>query len=401
MKARSIFTAAALAVSAFTAFADDWPQWRGPDRNGISQETDWLKKWPDQGPKMAWKANVGLGYSSVVVADGRAYTAGFGNEQDTLFCFDAETGRVIWKHSYPSELGDKYFQGGTTGTPTVDQGKVYWLSRWGDLYRLDAASGKVEWQKNIQKETSAASPDWGFTGAPLAFENLLILNVGGAGAAVEKATGKLVWESSRKRAGYSTPLPFEDGGKTLVVLGSESGYSALDPRTGKEAWHIRWVTEYGVNASDPIITPEQIFLSTGYNKGAALFNRSNLNDSIWKGRVLRTQLNPAILHNGHLYGVDGDTSEKGKLKCVEFATGKEKWVERDFGNGGAILADGHLIALSARGELMVAPASPDGFETTARAQVLGGTSWTAPVLANGLVYCRNSRGDLVCVNLRK
>src|SRR5690606_29825336 len=126
---------------------------------------------------------------------------------------------------------------------------------------------------------------------------------------------------------YSTPLPFEEKGRTLVAIGSATGYSAVDPTTGKEAWEIRWITEYGVNAADPIITEDQVFLSTGYNKGAGLFNRANLDKPVWQSRVLRTQLNPAILHEGHVYGVDGDTNERGQLKCVEFATGKEKWAE--------------------------------------------------------------------------
>jgi outer membrane protein assembly factor BamB len=388
-------------LAACTVLAADWPQWRGPDRNGISPEKDWLDQWPDQGPKIAWKGRVGLGYSSVVVAEGRVYTVGFANEQDTVFCFDAAAGKEIWKHSYPSELGDKYFQGGTTGTPTIDGNRLYWLSRWGDLYCYNASNGKILWNKNIQKETGAALPDWGFTGAPLVHENLLILNVGDNGVAVEKATGNLVWASSKKKAGYSTPLPFQEKNKTLVAIGSASGYIAVDPKTGEEAWRIRWITEYGVNASDPIITPNRIFLSTGYGKGAGLFDRANLDKPIWQNKVLRTQLNPAVLHDGHVYGVDGDTTERGRLKCVELATGQEKWVENNFGSGGVIIANGKLIALSAQGELMVAPVTPSGFKPTARAQVLGGTSWTAPVLANGRVYCRNSRGDLVCVDLRK
>jgi outer membrane protein assembly factor BamB len=395
-----LFLALGLMAGACTVDAGDWPQWRGPDRNGISRETDWNDQWPDEGPAIAWKARVGLGYSSIVIADGRAFTVGFASDQDTVFCLDAETGKEVWKHSYPSELGDKYFQGGTTGTPTVHEGRLYWLSRWGDLICFEAANGKVVWQKNIQKETGAVFPDWGFTGAPLVHGNLLILNVGESGVAVAKSTGKLLWSSAKKKAGYSTPLPFQDKGRDLIAIGSAMAYIAVEPKSGKEAWRIRWVTEYGVNAADPIITDDRIFLSTGYGKGAGLFDRENLRE-IWTSKVLRTQLNPAVLHDGFVYGVDGDTTQRGKLKCIELATGKEKWAHEGFGSGGITIADGKIIALSAPGELMVAPASPEGFKPTARAQVLGGTSWTAPVLANGRVYCRNSRGEVACVDLRK
>jgi outer membrane protein assembly factor BamB len=122
---------------------------------------------------------------------------------------------------------------------------------------------------------------------------------------------------------------------------------------------------------------------------------------IWKSRVLRTQLNPGVLVDKHVYGPDGDTGDKAPLKCIDVETGKESWSEPNFGTGGLIVADGKIIALAARGELMVAPVSAAGFKTTSRAQVLGGKSWTAPVLANGLVYCRNSKGDIVAVDLRK
>lgn len=396
-----LLAAGLLAAASNHVLAGDWAQWRGPDRNGISQEKDWLSVWPDQGPKIAWKAKVGLGYSSIVVADGRAYTVGFAGGKDTVFCFDAESGKEVWQHSYPSELGDKYFQGGTTGTPTFHKGRLYWLSRWGDLIAFEGASGKVVWSKNIQKETQHPIPTWGFSGAPLVHDHLLILNVGDAGTAVEKDTGKIAWTSAKKDAGYSTPLPFKEEDQTLVAIGSAKSYLAVDPLTGEEVARVPWVTEYGVNAADPIISDTHVMLSSGYGKGAALFERANPDTEVWKNKALRTQLNAAVLFKGHVYGVDGDTSDKGKLKCIDFMTGQEKWSESNFGSGGITIADGKIIALSAAGELMVAPATPDGFKPTARAQVLGGTSWTAPVLANGRVYCRNSRGDVACVDLRK
>lgn len=399
-KRTSFRLACVLALAALSIHAGDWPHWRGPDRNGISKETEWQDQWPDEGPKIAWKATVGLGYSSIVVADGRAFTAGHASDHDTVFCFDASNGKQLWKHSYPAELGPKYFDGGTTGTPTVDGERLYWLSRWGDLFAFEAASGKIVWQKNIQKETGAVLPDWGFTGAPYVHENLLILNVGDSGVAVDKASGKLVWASAKKKAGYSTPLPFNDRGQTLVAIGNAVAYVAVNPKTGREAWRIPWITEYGVNAADPVITDTRIFLSTGYGKGAALFDRATRKE-LWKNRALRTQLNPAILHNGFIYGVDGDTVEKASLKCLDFNTGKERWSYANFGSGGITIANGKIIALSARGELMVAPASPEGFKPTAQAQVLGGTSWTAPVLSDGRVYCRNSRGNIACVDLTK
>ena len=382
--------------------ATDWPQWRGPDRNGISSEKEWAGQWPQNGPQILWKASVGLGFSSVVVADSRAFTVGHADDKDSVFCFDVTTGKVLWKHSYASDLGDKYFDGGTTGSPTVDAGRVFWLSRWGDAFCLDAKDGKVVWSKNVQTETEARQPDWGFSGAPLVIGDRVIMNVGDAGVALNKATGAVLWKSDAKSAGYSTPLPVKQGNDTWIVIGSGQSYVAVDIKDGKEQWRIRWLTQYGVNAADPILDGDRVFISTGYGKGAGLFKLGGAApEEIWKSKALRTQLNGAVLFRGALFGVDGDTTEKASLKCLDFATGVEKWSQPNFGSGGLIISDGKIIALSGTGELIVAPASPDGFKPTARAQILGGKCWTAPVLANGMIYCRNSRGDLAVVDVRK
>jgi len=284
----------------------------------------------------------------------------------------------------------------------MDVDRVFWLSRWGDLFCFNVADGKVIWNKNVQTETKARVPDWGFTGAPLVLGDTLILNVGDAGLALDKKSGAIRWQSATKSAGYSTPLPLKQGSDTLAILGSSQSYVAVNANDGKEAWRIRWLTQYGVNASDPIIDGDRMLLSTGYGKGSALFQLGGAEPKeLWKSKSLRTQMNGAVLYKGHLYGVDGDTTEKASLKCIEFASGTEKWKHANFGTGGLILADGKLIAISGTGELVVAPASPEGFTPAARAQVLGGKCWTAPVLADGRIYCRNSRGDIVVVDVRK
>jgi outer membrane protein assembly factor BamB len=401
-RVQSIGISLLLVILALPLLAEDWPQWRGPSRNGISTEKGWLDHWPVEGPRMAWKAEAGMGFSSFAVANGRVYTTGNSDNSDTIFCFDAATGRVLWKHSYPADLGDKYFEGGTTGTPTVADGRVFALSRWGDVFCLEAATGKVIWSGNVSRQMGMRIPSWGFAGSPTVLENLLLLNVGDAGMALNKATGAVIWKSADKDAGYSTPLPWKRDGRWSVLLGSGQSYLAVDAQTGKELWRIRWLTQYGVNAADPVIDGDRVFISSGYGKGAALLQPGSGPEPevVWKSKVLRTQVNGAILIDGYLYGGDGDASDKPALKCVDIADGKEKWSEPGVTAVALMAADGKLIVLGDHGELMIAPASPKGFQPTARAQVLGGKCWTAPVLADGFIFCRNSRGDVVSVDVR-
>ena len=185
----------------------DWFRWRGPNLDGISNETGWAANWPKDGPPVVWKASVGTGFSSMTVAGGRLYTMGNEDSVETVYCLDAATGAEIWTHSYECPLDDRFFEGGPTATPTADSGAVYTISRQGDLFCFDAQNGKVRWSKNIQRETGVRIPGWGFSASPLVHGDLLLLNAGDAGTALNKTTGKVVWTSGDGEAGYTTPLP--------------------------------------------------------------------------------------------------------------------------------------------------------------------------------------------------
>lgn len=391
-----------LLLAASPAFADDWPQWRGPQRNGISAETGWLDAWPEAGPPVAWRAEVGTGFSSFAVAGGRVFTLGNAEHVDTLFCLDAAKGTELWKHSYPSDLGDRFFEGGPTSTPTIEGDRVYILGRWGDAFCLEAATGKVLWSTNVHKEAGVRTPGWGYAGSPLVHGELLVLNVGEAGLALEKSTGKVRWKSADKDSGYSTPLPVKRGDAWLALLGSGASYLAVDLATGREAWRVKWVTQYGCNAADPVVDGDRAFISTGYGRGGALLKLKDGDpDVAWQNKVMRNQMNSSVLIGGHLYGLDGDTGRGAELKCVEFATGGEKWSVAGLGAGSLMAADGRLIVLSEKGELLVAPVSEERFRPSARAQVLKGKCWTVPVLANGRILVRSAEGEVVCLDVRK
>lgn len=382
--------------------AEDWPRWRGPDLNGISREIDWSYHWPKDGPRIAWKASVGTGFSSVSVSGNRLYTIGNIDNQDIIYCLDTENGNEVWRYSYKSDLGDKFFDGGPTSTPTVDNDTVYALSRWGLLCSLNAATGTVRWKKDLQQETGVRVPGWGFASSPLVADRLLLLNVGDAGMAVDKRDGQIVWQSSNKDAGYSSAIPFQNHGESFIALGSGKSYVAVNLLTGKELWRHRWVTRYGVNAADPIISGNRVFISTGYGKGAAMLEiGEGAPRVVWQNKDMRNQLNTTVLINGFLYGFDGDAGSRSSLKCISWDKGETQWNNDAIRTGGLTAAGNKLIILNDRGELMIADATPEEFRPSARAQVLGGKCWTSPVLSNGHIYCRNSEGDLVSVDVQK
>lgn len=389
-------------IAAFSILSDaaDWPQWRGPDQNGISKETGWSTKWPAAGPKQLWKAQVGVGYASFSVSNGRVYTTGNDKDKETIFCFDANSGATIWKHTFDSKLDPKSYSGGTSATPTVDADRLFTLSKSGLIHCLDAAKGTIVWSKNLVDELKMKPPVWGFAGSIVIVGENILLNAGTAGTMLEKKTGKVIWTSGADASGYSTPVLYEANGERAAMFMIKQDAVAVKLADGKELWRVPWKTSYDINAADPILSGQKTFISSGYNHGGGVFDISSSPvKEVWQNKNMRSQLNPCVLIGGNLYGIDGDsTKPDSALRCVDFLTGEIKWTEKT-GFGSVTAADGKLIVLTDRGELMVADASPAGFKPIARAQVLGVKCWTTPVLANGKIYCRNSVGQVVCLDV--
>jgi outer membrane protein assembly factor BamB len=396
-----VLAVATLLISPCPLAAEDWPRWRGPNLDGISREQGWSTTWPKEGPPVLWRAQVGIGFSSFSVSQGRAYTLGNTANQDTVFCFDAEKGALLWKHTYPCALLAKYYEGGPGSTPTLDGAEVYTLSKMGHLFCFAADTGKILWQRDLVKEHGVAVPQWGFAGSPLVDGIRLILNVGTSGMAVDKRDGKLIWLTGKEAAAYSTPVPFVENGKEAVAIFAGKAVVALDRASGREFWRQPWKTNYDINSADPILSGNRVFLSSGYGAGGGLFEiNQGVSKEVWRNKHMRNQINSCVLIGGHLYGISGQDGSLSNLACEDLATGELKWSAKAAGFGSVTAADGKLIVLSDKGELMVAPASPAGFNPVARAQVLNGKCWTTPVLANGRIYCRNAAGSVVCLDVR-
>ena len=384
----------------------DWPQWRGSDENGISAER--LPAKPDF-TTVLWQKKVGTGFSTVVVAEGRVFTLGHSGAKDggseTVWCFHSETGAEIWQHSYPAPLIARFYEGGPGATPTVRGGKVFTYSKHGRLHCYEAATGKVIWQRDMLAEAGLDEPpEWGFACSPYFLTDDTLLIEAGATFALDSATGKVRWKSQRFTPAYGTPKAFTAGGRKLIAVMKTEGLVVLDAGNGATVATADWKTSFDTTATTPIIHGAKIVISTGYDRGCAVFELAG--DQLKKSyehKLLSNHMNNSVLIDGHLYGFDG-TAHRGRpteFVCLELATGKEKWrVPPAAGLGcGSVMAtaDGTLLILSERGELLTAPATTAGFKTTARHQVLGGRCWTVPVLAHGRIYCRNARGDLVCV----
>ncbi|MFH1718347.1 MAG: PQQ-binding-like beta-propeller repeat protein [Planctomycetota bacterium] len=395
-----------LGLSAFvsgscgTAKAEDWPNWRGPNHNGISSETGWLATWPQEGPKILWKCSIGTGFASMAVSGGRVYATGNIDDNDIVYCLDAVTGDEIWKKSYPCPLFAKSHEGGPCATPTVDGDAVYTFSKNGDAIRFEAATGRVVWHKRLNKELGIKHPTWYFSGSPLVTSDLVVLNAGTYGVALNKADGSVAWQNGKSACGYSTAVPCTLGSQMSVVFAVCKELVGVDPATGKVLWKFPWETDYDINAADAIVSGDMVFISSGYNKGCVLLevNGGKVTE-LWANKNMRNQVNSSVLWEGHLYGFDGQVGGGGKLTCLDFKTSRVKWSQAGMGTGSLMLAGGRLIILGEKGKLVIAAASPDGYRELASAQILSGKCWTVPVLANGRIYARNAEGQLVCVDV--
>jgi len=380
------------------ARADDWPQWRGLQRDGTSAETAWTSTWPAEGPKVLWRAHFGAGCSSFAVVGNRVFT--MGNEKDvaSVFCLDTRTGDAVWKYSFPSTLDAKLFEGGQCSTPTVDGGRVYVLGRQGQLFCLDKENGSVVWSKDLVRDCGVKLAGWGYAGSPLVLGGLLLVDVGGKGnsaVAFDKATGAVVWQAGDDLEAYSSPYPFLQGGKQCVAFFNVFGLVVREAANGKEVFRYPWKTEWGINAATPLVADGKVFLSSGYNHGAALVPLDAPEPKpVWENKNMRNKMNSCVLWKGYLYGFDEKT-----LVCMEFATGEVKWKQEGLGMGSLILANGKLIIQAEEGALVVAEAGPEAYKELARTEAVPKKTWIAPVLAGGKLFCRNNNGDAVVFDL--
>ncbi|HET6373352.1 MAG TPA: PQQ-binding-like beta-propeller repeat protein [Candidatus Polarisedimenticolia bacterium] len=372
-----------------------WPQYRGPDRSGISSETGLLKVWPAEGPKVLWKVPLGDGYSGISVAGDRLYTMHSQGGDDVIACFNARDGKEVWRTRvearWTDEMGD-----GPRSTPTVDGGVVYAVSSRGLLVAVAADTGQKVWEKNLQDVFGAQVPHWGVSTSPLVEGDLVVVDAGGAPGkslvALDKKTGATRWTSYTDRPGYSAPLAVDMLGVRQILSFAGSSLVSVAAGDGKVLWSVPWKTSYDVNAAMPVfLPPNRVFISSSYDTGGAVYEIKKTGDAyktseVWKNRTMKNHFNSSVHAAGYLYGFDDAT-----LKCVDAATGEEKWRQRGFAKGSLLMADGQLIVFSENGLLALVEATPEAYKEKARAQILEGRTWTMPSLADRKLFLRNQK----------
>ena len=398
--------------------ASDWPQWRGPDKDGISRETGLLKEWHDGGPQVLWRVSLGEGFSGISVVGGRVYTMFSEGDDEFVVCLNASNGEKIWRFRSDSNYLDSMGGNGPRATPTIDGEYLYTVTAQGKMYALNTASGEKVWSHDLQAEFGSTIPRWGVCTSPLVEGSLLLVEVGGKDGksivAFDKTNGDVVWSSHKDILGYSSPIAVTIGGIRQLIVFTGARLVSVSPENGQLYWTFPWQTEYDVNAATPVfIPPDKIFISSGYGKGAAVVqvtvvaslessagenevDNSSVEISvveIWKNEKMKNHFATSVLHGNYLYGFDNAI-----LKCIDANTGSEKWKTRGYGKGTLMLADDHLIILSDRGKLGLAEATPSAYNEVASAEVLSGLCWTVPTLANGRLYARNEK-EMVCLNM--
>ncbi|MEZ5326853.1 MAG: PQQ-binding-like beta-propeller repeat protein [Verrucomicrobiales bacterium] len=394
-----------VAASALTSVvnAAEWPFFRGPEYTGASQESSWNPKFSD--PRIAWKAEVGTGAASFTVVGNRVLTSGNKDDKDTIWCFDLDSGKVLWKDTFPCKFEKRMFEGGTASTPTIDGDRVYNLSYDGQLRCLNLADGSLVWKAHLIDDFGGNLSTWKYAGSPLVQGKLVIVDCGGNGnstLALDKSTGKKVWGSGNQNAGYASPIPMNLKGEAAVLVFKGKSMVAQRVSDGKQLWEVEWETSYDVNASSPVPLPnEQIVITSGYGGGrAALYDLSGSSPKeLWRNDDIKTKMSSAVVHGDGVFSVSGDNS--GKLICVSLKTGKTLWTEGGFGFGTLTLAGDKLVILGESGNLVIAEATTSGYKPISEAVILKRKCWVNPVLVNGRVLAKNNKGDTVCVDLSK
>jgi outer membrane protein assembly factor BamB len=405
-----VLLAAALAAQTPTtpsaASTTDWPQWRGPDRNGVSKETGLLKQWPQAGPPRLWRVtNLGPGYGSLAVKGDRIYVQMMTGRQSSVASLNRANGQIVWSRAIgAAETNDR--GNGPRGTPTIDGDYLYALTENGDLACLKLADGTPVWQVSLLREMKGRNINWLFSESPLINGSHVIVSPGGRDAtvaALDKMTGKTVWTTKglSDEPGYASVIAADvQGVRTLMTFTSTAavGIRATD---GKVMWKYEQAANGTANIATPVFSDNKVFFSSDYGTGAALLGLTVQAGEVkarelYFTRNMKNHHGGLVLVNGTLYGFDSSI-----LTALDFQTGMVRWRDRSVGKGSLTYADGHLYVLGEKNVMGWVEASPTGYREKGRFTIpdSGFDSWAHPVVSNGRLYIRD-QGSLTAYDIK-
>ena len=380
-------------VAGLAAF-DDWPQWRGPHRDGVSAETGLLKQWPAGGPPLAWKSGgAGEGYSSFAVSGGRLYTLGARQGTEYVLAYDVATGKKAWEvtngRRFENDRGS-----GPRSTPTVDGDRLYVFGSSGDMTVLDAATGKVFWTQNLLRKYGGSNIQWGLSESPLVLSDRIIVTPGGSGAAIvalKKTDGSLIWKTQSDEPGYSSALLHTIGNVQQAIVFTGRRAVGVDVNDGRLLWSYDRVANRTANIATPIARRNRVFLSSDYGTGAALLSLGAEGNKVTASEIyftndMRNHHASSVLVGDYLYGFSSSI-----LTAMQFDTGKVAWRDRSVGKGSLVVADNQLYLFSENGVVGLADVNPAQYVERGRFQLKTGNlpTWSHPVVSGGKLFIRD------------
>ncbi len=391
-------------LAAMPAHCEDWPQFRGLNRDGKSPETGLLKEWPAEGPKLLWSVQgLGLGFSSVAVSEGTVYATGIigDKKEGTLSAFD-NAGKLLWQTNYGAEFDDQSYAG-TRSTPTVDGGRLYAWSGMGALLCLDAKTGAILWSRELAKENGGVSPRCGFAEAPFIHKETVLCTPGGKDAALvalDKQTGTTVWTSTGYSdfPAYCSPILIKRDDLNLLVTITARNVAGLDADTGKLVWSQPFDTtaEDPNHSVAPVCQDNWLYITSGHRDGGQMYTLSPDGRAAahsWTDTTLNTLHGGLIFIDGYIYG----SSSRGKWVCLEAKSGQVMYETTGVGMGSVAYADGMLYCYGEKGTIALVPPSPTAHEIISKFKIPQGEGphWAHPVISGGRLYIRH--GDALMV----
>ncbi len=383
----------------------EWPQWRGPNRDGVSRESGLLKEWPSAGPPLVWKTQgLGNGYSTVAVSKGRIYTMGVRGDQEFIMSIDVKDGKLLWERSHGSRFVND--QGdGPRSTPTVDGNFLYALGGNGDLSCLELKDGKTVWTMNVLQKFEGTNTHWGISESPLIVGDRLLVTPGGKNAAIvalDKQDGSVIWKSQSDRPGYSSGVYTELGGIPEAIFFTGSRGLGVDVRNGDLLWEYSQASNRTANIATPIVSGNYVFLSSDYGTGCALLalvpSEGKIKArEIYFNQEMKNHHSSSVLVDGTLYGFSSAI-----LTAMRFNDGHVFWKDRSVGKGSLTYADGHLYCFSEKGVVGLVEANPEAYKEKGRFSISQETlpTWSHPVVAGGRLYLRD-QGTLYSYDIKE